>query len=83
MSILKTAAALFLLSASCMQAWAWDYKGHEVTGSVADQLLEPNARRASGDFGIGNQIAIMFDGHGVTPVNLEGTVAGGTVKPCK
>jgi hypothetical protein len=50
MSILKTAAALFLLTASCMQAscmqaWAWDYKGHDVTGSVADQLLEPNARQ--------------------------------------
>jgi hypothetical protein len=50
MSILKTAAALFLLTASCMQASciqasAWDYKGHEVTGSIADQLLEPNARQ--------------------------------------
>jgi hypothetical protein len=40
-------------------------------------------RRASGDFGIGNQIAIMFDGRGVTPGNFEGTVAGGTVKPCQ
>jgi hypothetical protein len=38
-------------------------------------------RRASGDFGIGNQIATMFDGRGVTPGNFEGTVvAGGT--PC-
>src|SRR5262245_33422298 len=50
MSILKAAAALFLFSASCMQASciqarAWDYKGHKVTGSVADQLLEPNARQ--------------------------------------
>jgi len=39
-------------------------------------------RRTSDQFGIGNQIAIMFDGHGVTPGNFEGTVAGGNVGRC-
>jgi hypothetical protein len=40
-------------------------------------------RRGSGDFGIGNQIAIMFDGHGVAPGGFEGAVADGNAGPCK
>jgi hypothetical protein len=39
-------------------------------------------RRASDQFGIGNQIAIMFDGHGVTPGGFEGAVASGNVGRC-
>ena len=33
-------------------------------------------RRASDQFGIGNQIAIMFDGHGVTPGQFRGCSGG-------
>jgi hypothetical protein len=39
-------------------------------------------RRASDQFGIGNQIAILFDGHGVTPGSFEGAAAGGYVGRC-
>ncbi len=40
-------------------------------------------RRASADFGILNQIAILFDGHGVTPGGFEGTIASGDAGGCK
>jgi hypothetical protein len=39
-------------------------------------------RRASDQFGIGNQIAILFDGHGVTPGGFESAVAPGNVGRC-
>src|SRR5262252_1427866 len=38
------ATALFALAALGGPAYAWNYKGHEVTGAVADELLEPNAK---------------------------------------
>jgi S1/P1 Nuclease len=40
-------------------------------------------RRASDEFGIGNQISILFDGRGVTPGGFEGSAAGGNVGACK
>jgi len=39
------ATALFALAALGGPAYAWNYKGHEVTGAVADELLEPNAKQ--------------------------------------
>jgi hypothetical protein len=39
-------------------------------------------RRISEQFGIGNQLGILFDGHGVTPGNFEAGAAGGTVGRC-
>ena len=39
-------------------------------------------RRASDEFGIGNKIAIWFDGHAVTPGAFEGTAASGNVGSC-
>lgn len=40
-------------------------------------------RRASDEFGIGNQISILFDGRGVTPGGFEGSIAAGTAGACK
>jgi hypothetical protein len=40
-------------------------------------------RRASDEFGIGNQIAIWFDGRGVTPGGFEGSIAAGNAGACK
>lgn len=39
-------------------------------------------RRGANDFGIANQIPILFEGNGVTPSNFEGTVAAGDVGRC-
>jgi hypothetical protein len=39
-------------------------------------------RRASDQFGVANQIAILFDGHGVTPGAFEGAAAGGYAGRC-
>lgn len=56
-------------------------KGSHDEWNIARLLNE--RRRASGEFEISDQIAIMFDGHGVTPGGFEGTVAGGYVGSCK
>jgi hypothetical protein len=40
-------------------------------------------RRASDEFGIGNQISILFDGRGVTPGGFEGSIAAGNAGTCK
>jgi len=48
--------------------------------NIARKLNE--RRRVPGDFGIGNQIAILFDGHGVTPGGFESTVADGNAGRC-
>jgi hypothetical protein len=40
-------------------------------------------RRASDQFGIGNQIAILFDGHAVTPGTFEERIADGNVGGCR
>src|SRR5215470_1639536 len=45
MIIRKIAALLFALAALSGQACAWNYKGHEVTGAIADELLAPNAKQ--------------------------------------
>src|SRR5215470_9131009 len=45
MIIRKLAAVLFALAALSGQACAWNYKGHEVTGAIADELLAPNAKQ--------------------------------------
>src|SRR5262245_40412566 len=45
MMIPKLAAAGFLLAVFNGDAYAWNYKGHEVVGAIADELLEPNARQ--------------------------------------
>src|SRR5438093_431267 len=42
--IIRKLAAVFLLAVLCGQAYAWNYKGHEVVGAIADELLEPNAK---------------------------------------
>ena len=39
-------------------------------------------RRASDQFGVGNQIAILFDGGDVTPESFEETIADGYVGNC-
>jgi S1/P1 Nuclease len=39
-------------------------------------------RRASDQFGVGSQIAILFDAHGVTPGSFEGSIADGYVGSC-
>ncbi len=46
------------------------------------QLLDQRRRAAKEQFGIGGQIAIWFDGHGVTPGDYEAGAAGGMVGPC-
>jgi hypothetical protein len=58
---------------------AFSYGSHDEWN--ISQLLNQR-RRASEQFGIGNQIAIMFDGHGVTLGNFEAETAGGTVGRC-
>ena len=40
-------------------------------------------RRGSDEFGIGDQIAIWFDGRAVTPGGFEGTAASGSAGSCK
>jgi quercetin dioxygenase-like cupin family protein len=42
-------AAFLLLLAQGAHALAWHYQGHEVIGSIADQLLEPNAKQQVAD----------------------------------
>src|SRR5690349_13252213 len=39
------AAALFVITASGAPALGWGHQGHEVVGSIADRLLNPNARQ--------------------------------------
>jgi len=39
-------------------------------------------RRGSTDFGIANQLPVLFDGRAATPGNFEATVAGGDVGRC-
>jgi hypothetical protein len=46
------------------------------------QALNHIRRAAKKQFGIGNQIAIFFDGRAVTPGDFEAGAASGTVKPC-
>src|SRR5215470_7747092 len=45
MVIRKLATALVTLAALSGPAYAWNYKGHEVTGAIADELLAPNAKQ--------------------------------------
>jgi hypothetical protein len=58
---------------------AFSYGSHD-EWNISHMLNE--RRRASDQFGIGNQIAILFDGHGVTPGSFEGAAAGGYVGRC-
>src|SRR5215510_4383012 len=44
MSIRKVAATVVLLAVVSGNAYAWNHKGHEVVGAIADALLEPNAK---------------------------------------
>lgn len=45
MSYRLIAATLVTLVPLNGPALGWGYQGHEVTGSIADQLLEPNAKQ--------------------------------------
>jgi hypothetical protein len=54
-----TLACLFFLVHSA-GAWAWGYQGHRVVGSIADQLLKPNAAAQV------QQILNAGDSHGLT-----------------
>jgi S1/P1 Nuclease len=38
-------AGLIVVALSCGQAWAWGYEGHEVVGSIADQMLHDHAKK--------------------------------------
>jgi hypothetical protein len=58
---------------------AFSYGSHD-EWNISHLLNE--RRRASDQFGVANQIAILFDGHGVTPGAFEGTAAGGYVGRC-
>ena len=51
-----------------------------VLDSVARLLNEH--RRGSADFGIANQLPVLFDGRAATPGNFEATVTGGNVGRC-
>ncbi len=56
-------------------------KGSHDEWNIARLLNE--RRRASSEFGILNQIAILFDGRSVTPGGFEEPVAGGNKGSCK
>jgi hypothetical protein len=58
---------------------AFSYGSHD-EWNISHLLSE--RRRASGKFGVGSQIAILFDGHSVTPGEFEGAVASGYVGRC-
>lgn len=56
-------------------------RGSHDEWNIAHLLNE--RRRASSEFGTPNQIAILFDGHGVTPGGFEGTAPSGYAGSCK
>jgi hypothetical protein len=59
---------------------AFSYGSHD-EWNISHMLNE--RRRASDQFGVANQITILFDGHGVTPGAFEGAAAGGYVGRCR
>jgi hypothetical protein len=59
---------------------AFSYGSHD-EWNISHLLNE--RRRASDEFGVGNQIAILFDGHGVTPGSFDAVTADGYAGTCK
>lgn len=59
---------------------AFSYSSHD-EWNISRLLNE--RRRTSDQFGIGNQIAILFDGRAATPADFEGATADGDVGRCK